>query len=210
MTREAGIAEDFHSVLDGRYDFLLETDVATASAMVQELGFLAQRCKVPSLRLAADVPSGSDAAQRSVARVFRLEGQTWAQVMIPFAPSGFNFLHARDLAERLATRVLLVEGSDDSWGGHALFGSRGEIEEIQWLCVADDLRRVLPKLGLEVPAFDEDELYEETEFAWSTRRPADEAELSSLVVDLGARLDAGSLVWEPASGVERLDLLFDD
>ena len=204
MTIKSGIHQDYFSILDGRYDVLVEAEVAAVTGAVAALP---EMLGVDSFRLEENVPAGSDADHQSWVRVYRLRGHEWTQVFCPSDPTG-SFKLGKQVSEQLATRCLQIELTDDAWEGHAFF-DRGVLKEISLYCVGDDLLRLCPQLGLAAPEIDEDEKYEEIEFFHSELdfdRGSDK--LRGLVKHLGLWVDEGSPVWDSSRKVERLDLLF--
>ena len=202
MTARVGIHNEYFSSLELRHDVLVEAGVAAVTEVVAESpSFFG----LETFRVENDV-GDAGRADGSTVRIYRLTGQAWTQV---FSPSNAQkpFQLGKLLSERLATRCLQIEVTDDAWGGHAFF-DRGATQELSCFCVGDDLRWLCPKLGLEVPDLEEDELYEEAKFFHSEleidRKPG---KLESLVEHLGVWVDVGDPVGSGTDAVERLDLL---
>ncbi len=204
MATKSGVHPEYHQILDGRHDLMAEAEVAAVTEVVAAAPELVN---AEALRVEPDCPAGADAAHESRVRVFRLPGQSWTQVFCPMDPSG-SFKLGKRVSERLETRCLQIEVTDDAWGGHVLF-DRGEMQELSLYCTGYDLKYLCPKFGLPVPEIDEDEIYEPLAFCHSELRPGDDTcKLESLARLLGLWVDAGHPVWEPRAKLERLDLLY--
>jgi len=177
----AGVDDAYDTSYDRRFDLLVEAEPgAVLSRIVAE----PEAFRVESFDIGEG--PGSDPP---IAVLFRLPDSSWTQVFGTVLPRGSLAL-ARRLSIDLATRVLLVEATGDLWGGYALF-DRGSVSEISWLCVHDDLRRIGSAIGIETPAFPDDELYDEVELFRSSLPSRDAADLGGLVLALGGWLDAG-------------------
>lgn len=204
MAIESGVHPRYFSLLDARHDLLVEADVAAVTEVVATVPAMFE---VDSFRIEHDVPAGSDAAQTSLVRVYRLAGHAWTQVFCPRIPRR-SFELARLVSERLAGRCLQIEVTDDAWGGHVLY-DRGEPKEISWLCVGQDLSLLGRRLDLAVADLDDEQLYEEIEtFHSKLRSDGGSDPLEGLARLLGLWVDACTPVWESAPPLERLDLLF--
>ena len=201
---KTGVPKDYFSVLEGRHDLLVDAAVeAVTQAITEQTELLAVR----SFRVDKNVASGSDPDQKSQVRVFRFQGQSWSQVMCAFIPRR-PFELGKAISQQLSCRCLDIEVTDDEWGGYVLFDC-GDVVEIEWQCVGEDLLRFLPKLGISVPEIDEDELYEGTSFFQSQIRPdAGEGDLNTLAKILEMWIDPGTLVWAEVPDIKRLDLLY--
>lgn len=215
-----GVDKGYYSVLEGRHDVLVEAEVGAVTEAVAEAPELTgEGAMQGTLRVESDSLAGSDEAQESRVRIYRLPGQSWTQVFCPTPHTKWPFALGKYLSQQLRTRSLQIEATDDAWVAHALF-DRGALQEISMYCVGDDLLRLAPKLGLAVPEIDEDEIYEEILFFHSELRPGsglrrldevgnDSQDLGGLARLLGCWVDAGEPVWNRSAEVERLDLLFE-
>lgn len=202
MAVKSGIHQEYFSILDGRHDLLAEAEVTEVA------GLLAEHPRMfgsTSLRVEKEVAGGADAVQEPAVRVYRLAGHAWTQVFCP-VPSTKSFEIGKFVSERLATRCLQIEVTDDCWGGYALF-DRNELKEISCFCMNCDLKPLSKRLGFPLPISDDDEIYDEGDFFYSELRygNTDSDKLKGLTKHLDLWVDSG---YPPQNAVERLDLLF--
>ena len=194
MTKaRVGIDLEYYSSYDRRLDLLIEAGVEAVAH------FIAREAKLIGFELLKLQPRPEPNLVRSEQaplNVFRLPSQSWSQVFTTYTLKSPMML-AQTLARTLETRVVHIELTDDCWGGYILF-DRGEVVEISWLCVNDDLLRFGPKLPLDIPSIEEDERYDEVEYFHSALRPNNvEGDLESLINHLGAWLDSGTALERP-------------
>lgn len=206
-----GIDKDVRKV-DKRADLMVSAPIEQVSNAIVENGVLGN--KFEHLRLEIDAAGQPIGDGWPLIWVFRLGGQSWAQVS-GLSPGWPNLEMAKEISEALATRCFCLEITDDVYGSFALF-DRGAVEELFLYCTHWDLERILPKLGLTHTPDEEAEEYEEVDYFHSTLRADSQGHESYLAQKMGFFLHLGEigdrkdygLVGVDAADLERIDLVF--